>query len=59
MKLTILNMFLQNNRHRLNRFRHYSIAVDLILLAWLLGVLVAYLSQFRHLIEPMLKLLDI
>ena len=56
MKLKDFNISLQNKKHGLNQFRHLSIAADLILLAWLVGVLVAYLYQFRKLIDPILKL---
>ena len=59
MKLKVFNIFLQKNRHWLNQSRHLSVAADLILLAWLVGVLVAYLYQFRKLIDPILKLLGI
>ena len=59
MKLKVFNIFLQNNRHGLNQSRHLSVAADLILLAWLVGVLVAYLYQFRKLIDPILKLFGI
>ena len=53
------NKFLQNSSHGIDKSRHQSVAADLILLAWLVGVLVAYLYQFRKLIDPILKLLGI
>ena len=59
MKLKVFNKFLQNNSRGINQSRHLSVAADLILLAWLVGVLVAYLYQFRNLIDPILKLLGI
>jgi len=57
MKLKVFNKFLQNNSHGFNQSRHLSVAADLILLAWLVGVLGAYLYRFRNLIDPILKLL--
>ena len=59
MKLKVFNIYLQNYRHGPNQSRHLSVAADLILLAWLIGVLVGYLYQFRDLIDPILMLFGI
>ena len=59
MKLKVFNIFLQNNRHGPHQSRLLSVAADLILLAWLIGVLVGYLYQFRDLIDPILMLFGI